>query len=81
MYDPRDAQLNALAAWIFDQEEVGFPVTTAEIGHQNEDGWTLITPAPMGHTLRHEGVVFTPTELAEAQARAAILRRNTDEHS
>ena len=39
----------------------------------NRDGWTLDTPAALGNTLRHEGVVFTAPELARITAEAARL--------
>lgn len=37
----------------------------------NAEGWTLDTPGSQGHTIRHEGVVFSAGELAEVVRLAA----------
>jgi hypothetical protein len=36
----------------------------------NEDGWTLDTPAPLDHWVRHEGVVLSAAEFAAAYQQA-----------
>jgi hypothetical protein len=38
----------------------------AEAERQNPLGWCFETSAPLGHRIRHEGVVLTETELTRA---------------
>ena len=61
----RQQQIEAIAATIANYSE---EFTTAEdlAAEANRGGWTFDTTAPLGHTIRHEGVVLTDSELERA---------------
>lgn len=69
MATTRQRQIIAAAYALVDAYRYEIPEAANRI-NQSDDGWTLETPAPLGNTVRHEGVVFAPSELAQVIAQA-----------
>ncbi len=67
----RGQQIEAVTGLMVDVIESsaeGFELDDAR--YYNQQGWTFETSAPLGHTMRHEGVVLGEGELRRAYTAA-----------
>jgi hypothetical protein len=73
--DVRSRQIAAVASIVASALQIDGDLELAEVQAVNAEGWTVDLGAPGGGVVRWEGVVLTPSELAEAWAMAQAWSR------